>query len=260
MKISKNDFGQIVGHCWSKETALDPTKRSQQDPSYSHDLLTALLANEILDLPVCIEAHTISDEEWTIYHFFNNDGNDDIRFCKKPIDWDIPATRKTIMDDKDVALLVDETKDVIKKRYNLFKSKFEKQIYNTLIDWYIQDFINERFDNIDDLPKKLLLPNDPNYDKYKCRTIRWTNISFRLQLLPLKLPSISDATKQEIKTFQEYIKSLDYSEFRTKEEIDKANAYLENIITLLRAEKSIQKLKGIAHKKRSKKKEKENQI
>lgn len=71
---------------------------------------------------------------------------------------------------------------------------------------------------------------------------------------------MSDATKQEIKNFQDYIKSLNYSEFRTKEEIDKANTYLENVITLLRAEKSIQKLKGIAHKKESKKKEKENQI
>lgn len=52
MPISKKDFGQIVGSCWSKETALDPANRSQQDPSYSHDLLTALLANEMLNLPV----------------------------------------------------------------------------------------------------------------------------------------------------------------------------------------------------------------
>lgn len=52
MPISQKDFGQIVKHCWSKETALDPAHRSPQNPSYSHDLLTALLANEVLDLPV----------------------------------------------------------------------------------------------------------------------------------------------------------------------------------------------------------------
>lgn len=48
MTTSENDFIRTIEKCWSRETAMDPKNRSEQNPSYSQCLATALLARDEL--------------------------------------------------------------------------------------------------------------------------------------------------------------------------------------------------------------------
>jgi hypothetical protein len=88
---------------------------------------------------------------------------------------------------------------------------------------------------IDDLPEKQLMPGDPNYDKYKCRTAWWHNLHGTLELLEGRTPPEQTEVLAHIKEFTAYIDSIDftYGKFRTKEEIDNATERLDKLVELL---------------------------
>lgn len=48
MKLSTEKFKHIITKCRNKETAMDPNKRSKNNPSYSQCLVTALVARDEL--------------------------------------------------------------------------------------------------------------------------------------------------------------------------------------------------------------------
>ena len=48
MTTTERDFVRTITRCWSRETAMDPHNRSEQNPSYSQCLATALVARDEL--------------------------------------------------------------------------------------------------------------------------------------------------------------------------------------------------------------------
>lgn len=106
-----------------------------------------------------------------------------------------------------------------------------------ILTMFIERFEKSRFECIDDLPPDRIPSDDPNLYKYKCRTNWWNGVLSGLSVLLSNLPDLSKETKEEVKNFSEYILSgVDYSKFRTKEEINKANKHLDNLIALLKKE------------------------
>ena len=72
MHISVDTFTEAIKKSWHRESSGDPELRSDENPSYRQCLVTALLANEFLLLPVFAEKIT-SDRNRTGYHYFNKD-------------------------------------------------------------------------------------------------------------------------------------------------------------------------------------------
>ena len=101
------------------------------------------------------------------------------------------------------------------------------------------DFLKkERDDCIDDLPKERVVPSDPNYHKYKCRTNWWQGILSRFRYLLedglIKDEGVSDSVEAFIKFAME---EIDFTKFRVKEEIDQANEILDLVISHLESSK-----------------------
>jgi hypothetical protein len=91
---------------------------------------------------------------------------------------------------------------------------------------------------IDDLPEKQLMPGDPNYDRYKCRTAWWSSVKGTLELLEARIPPEQTEVLAQIKELRDYISSIDftYGKPRTKEEIDSATERLDTLVNLLSRE------------------------
>ncbi len=91
---------------------------------------------------------------------------------------------------------------------------------------------------IDDLPEKQLMPGDPNYDRYKCRTAWWHSVKGALELLEGHIPPGQTEVLAQIKELRSYIEVIDftYTKMRTKEEIDGANERLDKLVKLLSKE------------------------
>lgn len=106
------------------------------------------------------------------------------------------------------------------------------------LEMFLEKLNYKRFECIDDLPPNLLLPGDKDYHKYKCRTNWWHKTMEDMDFLLYRIPDISDETKNLIAEFKTYIKNIDYTKFRVKEEIDTANKFLDKLIDLLNIEKS----------------------
>ncbi len=84
---------------------------------------------------------------------------------------------------------------------------------------------------IDDLPDHRLEPGEPNYHKYKCRT-NWFHM-FEKTLL-LAIPHMPDPLQSEVIDYVENVfTQLDWSKFRTKEEIATATIILNKVTAWL---------------------------
>jgi hypothetical protein len=93
---------------------------------------------------------------------------------------------------------------------------------------------NERFNCIDDLPTKRITPDDANYYQYKCRTGWWQGIISRFRyLLHINLIT-DDQVRQEMQDFLAYVGKIDFTKFRTREEINHANSVIDKVITCLK--------------------------
>jgi hypothetical protein len=93
---------------------------------------------------------------------------------------------------------------------------------------------NERFNCIDDLPTKRVTLDDADYYKYKCRTGWWQGIISRFRYLLYRNLITDDQVKQEMHAFLDYTSKIDFTKFRTREEIDQANSAIDKVITCLK--------------------------
>ena len=99
---------------------------------------------------------------------------------------------------------------------------------------FLEHLSHERYQCIDDLPKELVQLLDPNYYLYKCRTNWWHRILNQLVLM--KALDIADEGTQlnnDVDNFISFIETIDTNKFRTREEIDRANRFLDQIIAQL---------------------------
>lgn len=95
------------------------------------------------------------------------------------------------------------------------------------------EFFRDSLNNyIDDLPTKAVSEDDPKYYQYKCRTNWWNPLLFEIALLE-KYGLIDERVKEDVDNFKILMRTIDWSKFRTKEEIDKANDFLKKIISYL---------------------------
>ena len=103
------------------------------------------------------------------------------------------------------------------------------------IEWELDMLKKLRFEHRDDLPEKQLMPGDPDYDKYKCRTVWWQNVLRAVELLDGHIPPGRTDILAEIEDIKAYVASIDYTygKPRTKEEIDGANERLDKLVGLL---------------------------
>lgn len=101
----------------------------------------------------------------------------------------------------------------------------------------ILDFLkHERNQCIDDLPKERVIPGDPNYYKYKCRTAWWQGIKSNLSVL-LEDGILDDQTKERVSSFLLWMSTVDFKKFRTRDDINKANDILDIVIGDLESRK-----------------------
>lgn len=88
-----------------------------------------------------------------------------------------------------------------------------------------------RYDFIEEFPPEKLLPDMPNYDRYKCRSNFFHAISLKIARLKLMNLINSDDAKQECEDFLKFCTTLQgTSKFYQQEDIDKANKVLDCLI------------------------------
>lgn len=136
MTTSENDFIRTIEKCWSRETAMDPKNRSEQNPSYSQCLATALLARDELWLSVYVEKLIDPTTTTSRYHFFNKDiHNNDIRFCEEQFthmpDIQIHKQRERIIDEEHLSIIIERNPEV-QKKYDILKEKFQSELEKTI--------------------------------------------------------------------------------------------------------------------------------
>ncbi|GEM_PF-4887324 len=102
----------------------------------------------------------------------------------------------------------------------------------------LEYFSHERHQCLNEMPVERVSLNDPNYYFYKCRSNWWTGIMHRLPQLK-KFASVETGSEidQDIDAFLAFTRTIDFSKFRTKEEIEKANAFLDKLIAYLESKK-----------------------
>ncbi|KKU07049.1 MAG: hypothetical protein UX10_C0016G0004 [Candidatus Magasanikbacteria bacterium GW2011_GWA2_45_39] len=110
---------------------------------------------------------------------------------------------------------------------------------------YLNKFIFYRHSYIDEIPKGILKPGDPNYERYKCRGTWWTIISGNIQLARDQGIFKDAHILQAVQNFLEYIKIVQTRrssqmkqglEYRySAEDIGGADAFLDTFITYLSA-------------------------
>lgn len=95
-------------------------------------------------------------------------------------------------------------------------------------------FIDFRQNYIDEIPPNILLPGDPNYNKYKCRVGFFTTIMARLSRLRrvgiINEPSVI----QEVDNFFQYVQvKMNKQEKTLPEDITEVNRVLDYFIEYL---------------------------
>ena len=91
-----------------------------------------------------------------------------------------------------------------------------------------------RYQDTDDLPSERVLPSDPNYHRYKCRTNWWQGLRSMLRSIVKHGLISGEDVRRDVHAFIDYIDhGIDFSKLRTREEIDKANHMLDAVIEAL---------------------------
>lgn len=109
--------------------------------------------------------------------------------------------------------------------------------YGTVAD-FLAYFLHERHQCLDEIPEERVSIEDPKYYLYKCRSNWWTGIMHRLpDLRRFGLVEQDSQISQDIDAFLAFTKTIDFGAFRTKEEIEKANAFLDKLIPYLESKK-----------------------
>lgn len=100
-------------------------------------------------------------------------------------------------------------------------------------------FKNRRYECVDDLPAERITDiDDPKYYLYKCRNNWWQGIAGEMELMVDSSELVDDPElADEIRGFLEFVYGLDPQKFRTREEIDRANKVLEEVIAYLETQK-----------------------
>lgn len=89
-------------------------------------------------------------------------------------------------------------------------------------------FRANRYLCIDVIPAERVSQNDPNYNKYKCRT-NWFNSS--LNGIDACMGQITDPLFSELEEGIQFFRTqVDWQAMRTREEIDRMNVMLEKVI------------------------------
>ena len=98
----------------------------------------------------------------------------------------------------------------------------------------LEKFIDYRDNYLDDLPSERLRPGDENYHFYKCRGNFFQGVIADIAVLFDEKVINDSEIEDKFKEFLEYCSKKDFSEFSTKEDIDKVNEMIECIIVSLR--------------------------
>lgn len=109
-----------------------------------------------------------------------------------------------------------------------------------MINEYFDTLYERRHDCINELPDKLVEINDDpeKYHKYKCRTNWWASVNAALENMLFKGLVNDEVVKDEINAFFNYADNLDWSKFRTKEDLDEADRVLDMVMDYLENQKS----------------------
>ena len=96
---------------------------------------------------------------------------------------------------------------------------------------YLQDFHAFRYEHLNDLPPQRIVPDDPNYHRYKCRGNFWNAVAGRLE----NLRDFRIIQDPKIDGFIQFSREQAprESKFATKEDIDKINEILDQVIEML---------------------------
>lgn len=109
--------------------------------------------------------------------------------------------------------------------------------YGTLEN-FLEYFLHERHQCLDEIPVEHVRIDDPNYYLYKCRSNWWIGIMSRLShLRKFGLVEVGSQIDQDIDAFLAFTRTVDFSKFRTREEITKANEFLDKLIAYLDSKK-----------------------
>ena len=95
----------------------------------------------------------------------------------------------------------------------------------------LNDFKMFRNDFIEEFPEEILLPDMPNYHKYKCRTNFFSNISIRILRIRHEGIKLSTEGNKKCDKFMDYCTTLQGKTDRYQQkDIDKANEILDVLI------------------------------
>ncbi len=111
-----------------------------------------------------------------------------------------------------------EDKYLVTEKYDLRRAKYQKELF---------DFRNKY---IDDLPAEKVHMSDPKYDLYKCRGNFFQGVLATLENISESGVFTTPELQNQVEQSMQWIESLDYSVFRTKEDIAKVNHILEYLI------------------------------
>lgn len=95
---------------------------------------------------------------------------------------------------------------------------------------FLAEFLDFRFNYLDEIPEKKASKYDSKYRFYKCRGTFFFLVSENIDLSIQKGFISSSETLKKIEEFKKYIKGIDFSKRVTKTDIDQANNILDLVI------------------------------
>jgi hypothetical protein len=133
MKISVKKFEQLLPKCRSRETTAEPEGRSDNNPSYRQCLVTALLANEFLWLPIYSEKIIFEDNRIRKHYFNGYRKHEYKHFCAEQFVYETKHTRtNTKLKTKERIATIKENYPSIHQRYEILKKRLQEEITSTI--------------------------------------------------------------------------------------------------------------------------------